>query len=339
MIQSTFKKRARIVSGIELELWETDHFLVRKVDGEKKSISGVIVDGYLCLYRKIWGKIVFIPCLSKGMLEQKGLLKKAQSIPGHEYWKHPDLMSCALRLGRNDDGTEVVDQSEEARRKQAQEPPQLVWYATDYEIFGDLYALSRRVDEATWRKIAPYMMKWEAEDPLMVEGPKRGWVARDPRRVEELLDVPHELRLFCQCEACVERKNRQAEERAERERRQAERQARRKELTRRLQDLVLAYGEKPKDCSEVERAEKILWLGSRGPDIYGGGSWFHLTVTHLWYVVNNGHDGDDWSLNNYRTGGAGAIAWRVERTEAVNQLIKEIEEFENECRNKIEGRC
>jgi hypothetical protein len=31
----------------------------------------------------------------------------------------------------------------------------------------------------------------------------------------------------------------------------------------------------------------------------------------IWYVVNNGHDGDDWSANNVRTGGAGAVGWRL----------------------------
>lgn len=47
------------------------------------------------------------------------------------------------------------------------------------------------------------------------------------------------------------------------------------------------------------------------PDIYGGGSWFVIQPDAIWWVENNGADGDDWSRNNVRTGGAGAIGWRI----------------------------
>jgi len=46
-------------------------------------------------------------------------------------------------------------------------------------------------------------------------------------------------------------------------------------------------------------------------DIHGGGEWFEITDTHIWHVRNNGMDGDNWSQNNVRTGGAGAIGWRI----------------------------
>jgi sugar/nucleoside kinase (ribokinase family) len=49
-------------------------------------------------------------------------------------------------------------------------------------------------------------------------------------------------------------------------------------------------------------------------DIYGGGDWFVAGPEHLWYVQNNGMDGDNWGLNNVRTGGAGAIGYRVPAT-------------------------
>lgn len=45
--------------------------------------------------------------------------------------------------------------------------------------------------------------------------------------------------------------------------------------------------------------------------IYGGGDWFVVGADWIWYCRNNGADGDDWSRNNVRTGGAGAIGWRV----------------------------
>lgn len=47
------------------------------------------------------------------------------------------------------------------------------------------------------------------------------------------------------------------------------------------------------------------------PDIYGGGEWIVIGSEWIWYVQNNGMDGDNWSCNNVRTGGAGAIGWRI----------------------------
>ncbi len=47
------------------------------------------------------------------------------------------------------------------------------------------------------------------------------------------------------------------------------------------------------------------------PDIYGGGEWIVIGPEWMWYCRNNGMDGDMWSCNNIRTGGAGAIGWRV----------------------------
>ena len=44
---------------------------------------------------------------------------------------------------------------------------------------------------------------------------------------------------------------------------------------------------------------------------YGGGDWWVIGKDAIWYVQNNGGDGDDWSRNNVRTGGAGAIGWKL----------------------------
>jgi hypothetical protein len=63
-------------------------------------------------------------------------------------------------------------------------------------------------------------------------------------------------------------------------------------------------------------------------DIYGGGDWFVLGPEYLWYVQNNGMDGDNWSYNNVRTGGAGGIGHRVSATSPLaaelHQLASEL---------------
>lgn len=46
-------------------------------------------------------------------------------------------------------------------------------------------------------------------------------------------------------------------------------------------------------------------------NIYGAGDWFVIGAEWIWFVQNNGMDGDDWSRNNVRTGGAGGIGWRI----------------------------
>jgi hypothetical protein len=49
-------------------------------------------------------------------------------------------------------------------------------------------------------------------------------------------------------------------------------------------------------------------------NIYGGGDWWVIGPEWIWHVKNNGTDGDDWSRNNVRTGGAGGIGHRVPYT-------------------------
>lgn len=58
--------------------------------------------------------------------------------------------------------------------------------------------------------------------------------------------------------------------------------------------------------------------------IYGGGDWFVVGENYIWYVQNNGADGDDWSRNNVRTRGAGAIGWRIPYD---NEMATEIRTF------------
>jgi hypothetical protein len=59
--------------------------------------------------------------------------------------------------------------------------------------------------------------------------------------------------------------------------------------------------------------------------IYGGGDWFVIGPEYIWYVKNNGADGDSWCLNNVITGGAGAIGTRVPYDEEIAAEIKGLE--------------
>lgn len=74
------------------------------------------------------------------------------------------------------------------------------------------------------------------------------------------------------------------------------------EIARQIQER----GERPAGSHTTE-GERIL----DSQTLYGGGNWFAVGREHIWYCQNNGGDGDDWSRNNVRTGGAGAIGWRI----------------------------
>jgi hypothetical protein len=54
--------------------------------------------------------------------------------------------------------------------------------------------------------------------------------------------------------------------------------------------------------------------------MHGAGQWFVISGKKVMAVRNNGADGDDWSLNNYRTSGAGAIARWVEDDGLANEV-------------------
>jgi hypothetical protein len=97
-----------------------------------------------------------------------------------------------------------------------------------------------------------------------------------------------------------------AEEAAALEAREAAKAARAELET--IAKAIRQDGERPAGSAAPEGEEIRAGGGER---IYGGGRWFVLGPGWIWYVQNNGHDGDDWSLSNVRTGGAGAIGWRV----------------------------
>jgi hypothetical protein len=44
----------------------------------------------------------------------------------------------------------------------------------------------------------------------------------------------------------------------------------------------------------------------------------------VWHVVNNGGDGDDWSHNNFRTGGAGAVGRSLPKTPELEAQVRAI---------------
>ena len=69
-------------------------------------------------------------------------------------------------------------------------------------------------------------------------------------------------------------------------------------------------------------------------DIYGGGQIIRQSDSIVWLIINNGADGDMWSINNIQTSGAGAYGFYVE-LEKVKNKIEDYQKAETEFKNII----
>ena len=166
------------------------------------------------------------------------------------------------------------------------------------EDFGTAYRLTTRIERSEWAKIARYMLYVTTEDSMGMDADDHnlGWVTFYPREVEEILGIIGDRTVAGQREAAKRHRESPAE-------------VRKRAIAQRIKEIaceIRETGERPEGDNTP--------VGDRlfdSQDIYGGGDWFVVGTEYLWYVQNNGMDGDNWSLNNVRTGGAGAIGHRV----------------------------
>ncbi|MBD3195329.1 MAG: hypothetical protein GF317_09755 [Candidatus Lokiarchaeota archaeon] len=106
----------------------------------------------------------------------------------------------------------------------------------------------------------------------------------------------------------------------------------RQELAGKIGKYIKENGEKPDRWVSPE-GEEIETPSTRDSTtrIYGGGEWFVISNKYIWFVKNNGADGDLWTVNNVSTGGAGAIGFRIPKcnyiTDKIKLTTKEVEEL------------
>jgi hypothetical protein len=92
-----------------------------------------------------------------------------------------------------------------------------------------------------------------------------------------------------------------------------------------IKDLIMKKGKMPKGSNRL-RGDRVL-MSNKRMTLYGGGSWFVIEEPRwIWYVQNNGADGDNWSHNNVETGGAGAMGWRIRYDALLAGEIKGLDE-------------
>lgn len=194
-------------------------------------------------------------------------------------------------------------------------------YAGRIETGMRYYRLSEIVPRETWLKISKYFERFGFDDE---DGELRGWLTAQPEVVEKILNVREELTL--------EYRRREAEKRRE------EKKKKKNELQAKIDDILKGFEKAeypdPKQESPVEAAQyqtgcekmrvegEVIQHPTNPKNAWGGGEWWVIQPEWIWYIRNNGLDGDDWGRNNIETGGAGAIGVRVPFSEELADKIR-----------------
>jgi hypothetical protein len=237
------------------------------------------------------------------------------------------VRSVMLRLGENPFGriVEDLDAIEEMKKSQAQ--TDIAEKKAPIE-FGNSYGLRiiTQLPRDIWEFVRPFSryQKWDEEDADSIWGYGAtkseviGWVYEG-----EAIEVLTKKGFPCTysgkpitCIADVYAINAELQEKYKQEQ-QVRQEIKR--LDAEFQKLFKAMQtpenyQRCKDCFESDNARQLpnIKVGTwKGSDIYGGGKWFNIIGDDLYIVHNNGMDGDNWEYNNYITGGAGAMGWKV----------------------------
>lgn len=89
---------------------------------------------------------------------------------------------------------------------------------------------------------------------------------------------------------------------------------------KKIKDLIMKDGDFPEGKGIIPEGE--IYFDTQ--NIYGSGDWFVISTEWIWYIKNNGMDGDSWANNNIRTGGAGALGWRIPFKEIIFKKLEEL---------------
>lgn len=96
-----------------------------------------------------------------------------------------------------------------------------------------------------------------------------------------------------------------------------------REQLRKLFDRIMIAGERPGGKNRPDG--ETVPIGT-GQDASGGGRWFVIGHDYIWAVQNNGKEEDNWTLNNVKTDGPGAVGARVpveaELADSIKALAK-----------------
>lgn len=262
-------------------------------------------------------------------------------------WRDERIFNCLFVMGENPNGYFVssVEENKEMKETEILESILNKEIAINFEhgIFG---LVTRRLPEKTWKLISSFgtYHKGDLEDEEWADDmgyigvhkiDLKGWFYTKDA-IKALLDAGYPVEYLGVKITCIEDVDvvydNKKKEREKLENAQNKYNATKRDLIRSFYTLFknavyISEDESNKICKE----KKVLFpsIDIEGHNIYGGGKYLHITDKYVYLIQNNGHDGDDWSQNNYMTGGAGAIATRIDVTAEVNDILEKIGEFES----------
>lgn len=287
--------------------------------------------------------------INSTLLEQNGITKeyvnKLLEENQENAWTDERIFNCLFQIGENPNGYFVsnTDINREMLENEISESIENKEIDINFEngIFG---LQTRRLPEKTWKLIAAFgtYHKGDESDEEWADdmgyynvhkNQLRGWFY-SKEALKSLLDSGYPVsylgvRILSIDEMSIVYDNKQAEEKkyflAVKRYDEAK-----SELKQTLNSLFSESTYISEEEAKTLIAEKgILFpaIDILGHDIYGGGRYLHITDKFIYLVQNNGHDSDDWSRNNYTTGGAGAIATRINHTEKAHDFLDKVTEF------------
>lgn len=212
-------------------------------------------------------------------------------------------------IGLPDD---VYNAFQNAKSKFALKNIHLTYAGRSAETGIKFYRLSAEVPRDVWRKISKYFEKFYPDEEDALDGELIGWLTAQPEAVEKILNVREGLTL--------EYRRREAEKRREEKKKKAN------ELQAKIDDVKKAFenAEYPNPGNKMRVEGEVIQHPTHPENVYGGGEWWVIQENWIWYVRNNGFDGDDWGRNNVQTGGAGAIGVRVPFSEELAAQIRSL---------------
>jgi hypothetical protein len=102
----------------------------------------------------------------------------------------------------------------------------------------------------------------------------------------------------------------------------------RQQALKRLDDLAQEFqrrGDFPSPLRPESIRGEVVCEKNPRLRLTGGGSWFVITPNEIWYIRNNGADGDDWSQNNVSVnGGTPSMGWKVRKTPELEAELRQI---------------
>lgn len=320
--------------------------------GEKKySFNGIDdVDEYYNNY-----KPYYKPVINSDLLQENGLsietVKEIIQKDPENIIDDPRIFNCMFTLGINKGGKICINLTEQIEKAQEQKQEKIerdilrkeIPISFDKGIFG--LTINLRLPQSVWTLISESAQfhkrdisdeEW-AEDMGYYDYPAnslRGWFY-SVDAIDKLVNAGYSC-TFMGYPVMSSADIQKVYIEMHKVKAEADRQAKLREQEKQeILEILHRIWKKGKSIEKSEadaiaKLPRLLFesLEITGANIYGGGKWLYDTEHSFYYVCNNGMDGDDWSLNNFPTGGAGAICRKVEKPDAdVNEFIRRANSF------------